>query len=52
MSTTTTASSISRGRELLGQTVAVIGGSAGIGHNLPHEAPEAFAKAVVDVDAY
>ena len=27
-----------------------IGG--GIGHNLPQEAPEAFAKAVVDVDGY
>jgi len=24
----------------------------GIGHNVPQEAPEAFAKAVVDVDAY
>jgi pimeloyl-ACP methyl ester carboxylesterase len=24
----------------------------GIGHNLPQEAPRAFAKAVVDVDAY
>ena len=24
----------------------------GIGHNLPQEAPEAFAKAVIDVDAY
>jgi len=24
----------------------------GIGHNLPQEAPEAFAKAVVDVDGY
>jgi pimeloyl-ACP methyl ester carboxylesterase len=24
----------------------------GIGHNLPQEAPEAFARAVVDVDAY
>jgi pimeloyl-ACP methyl ester carboxylesterase len=27
-----------------------IGG--GIGHNLPQEAPEAFAKAVVDVDRH
>jgi pimeloyl-ACP methyl ester carboxylesterase len=26
--------------------------TGGIGHNLPQEAPEAFAKAVVDVDAY
>lgn len=26
--------------------------SGGIGHNLPQEAPEAFAKAVVDVDAF
>ena len=26
--------------------------SGGIGHNLPQEAPEAFAKAVVDVDGY
>jgi pimeloyl-ACP methyl ester carboxylesterase len=25
---------------------------AGIGHNLPQEAPEAFAQAVIDVDAY
>ena len=24
----------------------------GIGHNLPQEAPQAFAKAVVDVDRY
>jgi hypothetical protein len=24
----------------------------GIGHNLPQEAPQAFAKAVVDVDGY
>jgi pimeloyl-ACP methyl ester carboxylesterase len=26
--------------------------SGGVGHNLPQEAPEAFAKAVVDVDAF
>jgi pimeloyl-ACP methyl ester carboxylesterase len=26
--------------------------SGGIGHNLPQEAPQAFAQAVVDVDAY
>jgi pimeloyl-ACP methyl ester carboxylesterase len=26
--------------------------AGGIGHNLPQEAPEAFAKAVVDVDAF
>jgi pimeloyl-ACP methyl ester carboxylesterase len=26
--------------------------TGGIGHNLPQEAPEAFAKAVVDVDAF
>jgi pimeloyl-ACP methyl ester carboxylesterase len=26
--------------------------NAGVGHNLPQEAPEAFAKAVVDVDAF
>lgn len=26
--------------------------SGGIGHNLPQEAPEAFAKAVVDVDRF
>jgi epoxide hydrolase-like protein len=26
--------------------------SAGIGHNLPQEAPEDFAKAIVDVDGY
>jgi len=24
----------------------------GIGHNLPQEAPQAFAKAVVEVDGY
>ncbi len=24
----------------------------GVGHNLPQEAPQAFAKAVVDVDSY
>jgi pimeloyl-ACP methyl ester carboxylesterase len=24
----------------------------GIGHNVPQEAPQAFAQAVVDVDAY
>jgi len=24
----------------------------GIGHNVPQEAPQAFAKAVVDVDGY
>ena len=24
----------------------------GVGHNLPQEAPEAFAEAIVDVDAY
>jgi len=26
--------------------------NGGVGHNLPQEAPEAFAKAVVDVDAF
>jgi pimeloyl-ACP methyl ester carboxylesterase len=26
--------------------------AGGIGHNLPQEAPQAFAKAIVDVDAY
>ena len=26
--------------------------TGGIGHNLPQEAPEAFAEAVIDVDAY
>ena len=26
--------------------------SGGVGHNLPQEAPEAFAEAVIDVDAY
>jgi pimeloyl-ACP methyl ester carboxylesterase len=25
--------------------------TGGIGHNLPQEAPEAFAKAIVDVNA-
>jgi hypothetical protein len=25
---------------------------AGIGHNLPQEAPQAFAQAIVDVDGY
>ena len=24
----------------------------GVGHNLPQEAPEAFAKAVIEVDGY
>lgn len=26
--------------------------TGGIGHNLPQEAPQAFAKAIVDVDGY
>jgi hypothetical protein len=26
--------------------------TGGIGHNLPQEAPEAFAKAIVDVNAF
>jgi pimeloyl-ACP methyl ester carboxylesterase len=26
--------------------------SGGVGHNLPQEAPQAFARAVVDVDGY
>ena len=26
--------------------------TGGVGHNLPQEAPEAFAKAIVDVDAF
>jgi pimeloyl-ACP methyl ester carboxylesterase len=26
--------------------------TGGVGHNLPQEAPQAFAEAVVDVDAY
>ena len=26
--------------------------SGGIGHNLPQEAPQAFAQAVIDVDRY
>ena len=26
--------------------------TGGIGHNLPQEAPQAFAKAIVDVDRY
>lgn len=26
--------------------------SGGVGHNLPQEAPEAFAEAISDVDAY
>jgi hypothetical protein len=26
--------------------------TGGIGHNLPQEAPQAFAKAIVDVDKY
>jgi hypothetical protein len=26
--------------------------NGGVGHNLPQEAPEAFAKAVVEVDGY
>jgi pimeloyl-ACP methyl ester carboxylesterase len=28
----------------------IIGG--GVGHNLPQEAPQAFAQAVIDVDGY
>jgi hypothetical protein len=26
--------------------------TGGIGHNLPQEAPQAFAQAIVDVDSY
>jgi pimeloyl-ACP methyl ester carboxylesterase len=26
--------------------------TGGVGHNLPQEAPQAFAKAVIDVDAF
>ena len=26
--------------------------TGGVGHNLPQEAPEAFAKAIVEVDGY
>jgi len=26
--------------------------TGGVGHNLPQEAPQAFAKAIVDVDRY
>jgi pimeloyl-ACP methyl ester carboxylesterase len=26
--------------------------SGGVGHNLPQEAPQAFAQAVIDVDGY
>ena len=26
--------------------------TGGVGHNLPQEAPQAFAQAVIDVDAY
>jgi hypothetical protein len=26
--------------------------NGGVGHNLPQEAPQAFAQAVVDVDAF
>jgi len=26
--------------------------TGGIGHNLPQEPPQAFAKAIVDVDSY
>jgi len=26
--------------------------NGGIGHNLPQEAPQEFAKAIVDVDAF
>jgi pimeloyl-ACP methyl ester carboxylesterase len=26
--------------------------TGGVGHNLPQEAPEAFAKAVIDVDRF
>ena len=26
--------------------------TGGVGHNLPQEAPQAFAQAIIDVDAY
>jgi hypothetical protein len=26
--------------------------NGGVGHNLPQEAPQAFAKAILDVDGY
>jgi len=26
--------------------------TGGVGHNLPQEAPQAFAKAIIDVDGY
>ena len=26
--------------------------TGGVGHNLPQEAPQAFAEAIVDVDSY
>jgi len=26
--------------------------TGGVGHNLPQEAPQAFARAVIDVDAF
>jgi pimeloyl-ACP methyl ester carboxylesterase len=49
-------------RLLLSATLAVAAGTAGkyahriikggVGHNLPQEAPQAFAEAVVEVDGY
>ena len=45
-------------RRLLGAAALTIGKythrtiKGGIGHNLPQEAPQAFAQAVVEVDGY
>lgn len=38
-------------KEILGQICPRLT-MGGIGHNLPQEAPQAFAQAVIDVDSY
>jgi pimeloyl-ACP methyl ester carboxylesterase len=37
-------------RRFLGAALAAFGVTGGVGHNLPQEAPRAFADAVIDVD--
>ena len=39
-------------QEILRQVCAPASSTGGIGHNLPQEAPQAFAEAIVDVDRY
>ena len=40
-------------RRFCGTAAMTLGAAqGGIGHNLPQEAPQAFAKAVVDVDGH